>query len=109
MKYFSQSGTMEFCRLERSAASKIDTQLACRADYCSSRSKTRSDAAAVANIGTVDAISGHEVQPHVPGSSQPITHATHWRRPLIRLNLPVITVGLTGDFDSRGRRSRTLK
>jgi len=31
---------MEFCRLERSAASKIDTRLAYRVDYCSSRSKT---------------------------------------------------------------------
>lgn len=37
-KYFSQSDAMEFCRLDRSAASKIE-RLAYRTDYCSSRSK----------------------------------------------------------------------
>jgi len=65
------------------------------------RLRSAAAAAVAANIEIDDAISGHEVQPHVPGSSRPITHAMHWRGTAVNSIAFTHNYRRISNFDSR--------
>jgi len=94
---------MKFCAVREIGDVKdIATGALCRLLFLSFRDSWSAAAAAVAaNIEIDDAISGHEVQPHVPGSSRPITHAMHWRGTAVNSIAFTHNYRRISNFDSR--------